>query len=98
MGTDGTGPTRPRRDVPGVRRRAGAYQPNGIAVLDLGAGPGFLAQFLLGVMPDLELTLLDFSAPMHDLARVRLAEHLHQVRFLHLGFKSPGLAPGSREL
>ena len=43
-----------------------------LVVLDLGSGPGFLAAHLLDVMPNLQLTLLDFSAAMHDLARQRL--------------------------
>lgn len=56
-------------------------------VLELGSGPGFLAAFLLEKLPHLRLTLLDFSAAMHDLAQIRLGEASNQVRFLELNFK-----------
>ena len=58
-------------------------------ILELGSGPGFLAEFLLDALPDLQLTLLDFSSVMHELARARLGSRAHQVRFLHSSFKSP---------
>jgi SAM-dependent methyltransferase len=59
-----------------------------LKVLDMGSGPGFLAEFLLESLPDLDLTLLDFSLPMHELARVRLSGRTARVRFEHLDFKS----------
>jgi SAM-dependent methyltransferase len=59
-----------------------------LAVLDLGSGPGFLAAHLLGVLPDLQLTLLDFSAPMHELARERLGPRAEQVCFVHRSFRA----------
>jgi SAM-dependent methyltransferase len=65
-----------------------------LRVLELGSGPGFLADFLLRAMPHLELTLLDFSPPMHDLARVRLKDRLSSVHFLSLSFRSPGWVHG----
>jgi ubiquinone/menaquinone biosynthesis C-methylase UbiE len=58
-------------------------------VLDLGSGPGFLAEFLLDALPGLQLTLLDYSSVMHDLARARLGSRARHVRFLHSSFKSP---------
>lgn len=58
-------------------------------VLELGSGPGFLAAHLLNVLPDLRMVLLDFSAPMHDLARTRLASHLDRVSFVERSFKDP---------
>ncbi len=57
-------------------RRIQARNPN---VLDLGSGPGFLADHLLNALPHMEVTLLDFSAVMHELARVRLRDHLAKV-------------------
>jgi SAM-dependent methyltransferase len=43
-------------------------------VLELGAGPGMLAEHLLQHVDTIEeYTLFDFSQPMHDLARERLA-------------------------
>ncbi len=66
-------------------RRLGARNPE---VLELGSGPGFLADLLLNALPNLEMTLLDFSPAMHELARIRLCDHRARVRFLHLSFKS----------
>jgi SAM-dependent methyltransferase len=66
-------------------------------VLELGSGPGFLAAFLLDTFPTLRLTLMDFSAPMHDLARDRLGPRAAHVTFLKRNFKDPdwpqGLGP-----
>jgi SAM-dependent methyltransferase len=68
-----------------------------LAVLDLGSGPGFLASHLLDVMPDLQLTLLDFSAAMHELARQRLGPRAEHVCFVHRNFRDAewplGLGP-----
>jgi SAM-dependent methyltransferase len=65
-----------------------------LKVLDLGSGPGFLGEFLLDAMPDLELTLLDFSPAMHELARIKLKVRAAKVAFLNLSFKSPDWASG----
>ncbi len=56
-------------------------------VLELGSGPGFLAQHLLERLPNVKMTLLDFSPAMHDLARARLAKFIHRVTFLERSFK-----------
>ncbi|MDO9477697.1 MAG: class I SAM-dependent methyltransferase, partial [Pseudohongiella sp.] len=45
-----------------------------IDLLELGSGPGFLAQYILNRIDGLNFTLLDFSEPMHELARQRLSE------------------------
>ena len=58
-------------------------------VLELGSGPGFLAAHLLVALPNLTMTLLDFSAAMNDLARARLAPHLQRVNFVERSFKDP---------
>jgi 16S rRNA G1207 methylase RsmC len=63
-------------------------------VLDLGAGPGFLAEFLLTQHAQLKVSLLDFSAPMHELAQIRLKNHAPQVRYLLRSFKDPGWIDG----
>lgn len=52
------------------------------SVLELGSGPGFLAQHLRQHMPELDLTLLDFSPAMHDLARERLGPLATGVEFV----------------
>ncbi len=63
-------------------------------VLELGSGPGFLAAVLLDALPALRLTLVDFSAPMHDLARARLGSRAAQVTFLQRSFKDPDWPQG----
>jgi ubiquinone/menaquinone biosynthesis C-methylase UbiE len=45
--------------------------PSG-SVLELGSGPGFLAERVLQELPELTYTLLDSSAAMQELARVRV--------------------------
>jgi SAM-dependent methyltransferase len=75
-------------------RWLGKHDPS---VLDLGSGPGFLAAFLLDAIPDVRLSLLDVSAPMHELARARLGQRAGQVLFLERSFKDSdwplGLGP-----
>src|SRR5687768_9932631 len=61
-----------------------------VTVLELGSGPGFLAVYLLDALPPICLTLLDFSAPMHNLARARLGQRATQVDFVERNFKEPG--------
>jgi len=65
-----------------------------LRVLELGSGPGFLAAYLLGVLPTAQLTLLDFSAAMHDLARERIGTALSHVRLIERSFKEPGWSRG----
>ena len=54
-----------------------ATQPSPVSrVLELGAGPGMLAEHLLQQVAAIEqYTLFDFSEPMHQLAHQRLAPH-----------------------
>jgi SAM-dependent methyltransferase len=60
------------------------------SVLELGAGPGFLAQRLLEAYPLVEYTALDLSPAMHALARARLGPLRARVRFMEADFKGPG--------
>jgi SAM-dependent methyltransferase len=57
-------------------------------ILELGSGPGFLAEHLLSEMPGLRLMLLDFSEAMHNLARARLGNFSDRVSFVLRDFKS----------
>lgn len=63
-------------------------------VLELGSGPGFLAAFLLDELPGLRLSLLDYSAAMHDLARSRLGDCVDRVVFLQRNFRDVDWAQG----
>jgi SAM-dependent methyltransferase len=58
-------------------------------ILELGSGPGFLAEHVLDRRASVaQYTLLDFSAPMHSLRRQRLHEHRSRTRFVQADFKN----------
>jgi SAM-dependent methyltransferase len=63
----------------------------GLSVLELGSGPGALAEQLLSRCPVGNYQLVDFSPPMHDLARERLDGDLRAV-FVLADFKDPAWA------
>lgn len=65
-----------------------------LSVLELGSGPGFLAAYILDVLHEAQLTLLDFSAPMHELARARLGARAKRVTFVERSFKESGWSHG----
>ncbi|MEJ6004641.1 class I SAM-dependent methyltransferase [Paucibacter sp. AS339] len=73
-----------RQGTPARRRR----------VLELGSGPGFLAQHLLQALPELDYVALDFSPAMHSLARERLGDLSQRVQFIERSFKDPDWAQG----
>ena len=56
-------------------------------ILELGSGPGFLAEHLLRRLPNVEYVALDFSGAMHELARSRLGELASRVKFIERSFK-----------
>jgi SAM-dependent methyltransferase len=58
-------------------------------VLELGSGPGFLAEQLLSQCPNIgRYTLLDFSEPMLEQSRSRLASYEDRTEFLRADFKT----------
>ena len=63
-------------------------------VLELGSGPGFLAEHLLTSVADLSYVLLDFSASMHQLAKARLGSFGAQVQFVERSFKQDNWPEG----
>ena len=63
------------------------------SVLELGSGPGFLAERVLQALPDVTYTLLDSSAAMQELARVRVGRGVG-VQFVGADFKRDGWADG----
>lgn len=67
---------------------------DGARVLELGSGPGFLAEHLLRAWPGLEYTALDFSPAMHQLAAERLGERAARVRFVERSFRAPAWVDG----
>ncbi|MEY4560896.1 MAG: hypothetical protein RLZZ618_173 [Pseudomonadota bacterium] len=70
----------------------GGVSPPVQRVLELGSGPGFLAEHLLSTHPALKAVLLDFSTPMHALARARLGPLASRAEFVTRSFKDPDWA------
>jgi len=54
---------------------------NEITVLDVGGGYGVVTEEVLGVFPRASVTLQDYSQPMLDQARQRLAAHSERVKY-----------------
>jgi tRNA (cmo5U34)-methyltransferase len=82
-----------RRVVPGydtlLERLVEAVPGDARSVLELGCGNGNLSLRLLEQAPAAELTLLDASAEMLEVARARLAEHreTRRLRFVQRTFE-----------
>ncbi len=91
-----TAQSRPEREsvFRALAAELGGLKTNEPHVLELGSGPGFLAQILLHAIPDIRLTLLDFSPAMHELARARIGEAMSQVHFVERNFKDPNWTDG----
>ena len=68
--------------------------PSLARLLELGSGPGFLAEHLLRALPDVHLVLLDFSPVMHQLAKHRLGPLVNRVEFIERNFKEPDWVTG----
>ena len=51
-------------------------------IVELGLGPGFLAEFLLERFPEVDYVGLDFSAPMIEIARRRLSAHDSRMSYV----------------
>lgn len=69
--------------------------PNSVnRILELGSGPGFLADFLLQALPTITYVALDFSPAMHQLAFKRLGELNSRIIFVERRFKEPAWSQG----
>ncbi|NOT28369.1 MAG: class I SAM-dependent methyltransferase [Acidobacteria bacterium] len=61
--------------------------PNGATALEIGSGPGLLAECILEACPNIEsYTLLDWSEHMLDLSKARLSR-FHAAQFIQADFK-----------
>jgi SAM-dependent methyltransferase len=67
---------------------------HGLAVLELGSGPGFLALRILEAFPTVAYVALDFSSSMHVLAKNRLGALADRVQFLEVDFKGSDWSVG----
>ena len=63
-------------------------------ILELGSGPGFLAQLMFQRIPEAHYCALDFSPAMHVLARARLALFLDRITFMERSFKNENWTDG----
>jgi SAM-dependent methyltransferase len=63
-------------------------------VLELGSGPGFLAEHLLRALPSIAYVAFDFSPAMHQLASERLGSLSSRVQFVQRSFREPGWPVG----
>jgi ubiquinone/menaquinone biosynthesis C-methylase UbiE len=60
-----------------------------IAVLDVGGGYGVVSEEVLGLFPRARVTLQDYSRPMLDAARQRLARHRDRVGYAVADLRDP---------
>ena len=64
-----------------------------LSVIELGAGPGFLALHILSKRSHIHYALLDFSTAMHTLAKRRLAPfESADLEYIECDFKTTGWA------
>jgi ubiquinone/menaquinone biosynthesis C-methylase UbiE len=69
------------------------HMPPVRSAIELGSGPGFLAEYILSRCPSIErYTLLDFSPHMLVISRKRLEAFRSRVSFLQVDFKQSGWA------
>ena len=59
-----------------------SHIPTNGCIVELGLGPGYLAEHLLDLLPGVHYFGIDFSRPMLDLARHRLRAHAPRVAYL----------------
>lgn len=64
-------------------------EQHSLHIIELGSGPGFLAAHLLQALPELRISLLDFSCAMHELAKQRLSEYADRITCIERDFKNP---------
>lgn len=69
-------------------------QGNSMRILELGSGPGFLAEHLLKALSSIEYVALDFSPAMHELATQRLGTLAERVRFVERSFRDESWPQG----
>jgi cyclopropane fatty-acyl-phospholipid synthase-like methyltransferase len=70
-----------------IAQELGLLYPHGLAVLELGSGPGFLALRILEKLHTAAYVALDFSSSMHALAKERLGALASRVQFVESDFK-----------
>jgi SAM-dependent methyltransferase len=69
---------------------AGATPGGELRILELGSGPGYLAEQICSRVPVARYTALDVSAPMHAIAAVRLSQWRAKVDLIEIDYRVPG--------
>ena len=72
--------------------------PHNPLILELGSGPGVLAERILRRIPEVRYTALDYSPAMHELARNRLQPFAGRIEFVERSFKSETWTEGLQPL
>ena len=67
-----------------------------VEVLDIGAGYGIVSEEALKAFPNARVTLLDYSAPMLERARQRLAAYADRTAFVTADLSTPAWTDGLR--
>jgi len=67
-----------------IRSELESLAPSDGRIVELGIGPGYLAQHLLTHLAHIEYFGVDFSSPMLDIARQRLSPFGERVRYLQV--------------
>ena len=70
-----------------IAEELGCLDGSPCTVLELGSGPGFLAQRILEALSSVNYIALDFSASMHNLAKERLGDRSRGVQFVEADFR-----------
>lgn len=74
-----------------------ALRSSSLRILELGSGPGFLAERLLRDHSQVSYVALDFSPAMHELAAQRLSAFSDRVSFVERSFREPEWPSGLGE-
>jgi SAM-dependent methyltransferase len=69
---------------------AAATPGGGLRILELGSGPGYLAEQICSRVPVARYTGLDVSAPMHAIAAARLSQWKALVDLIEVDYRVPG--------
>ncbi|MFD1121445.1 class I SAM-dependent methyltransferase [Methylophilus flavus] len=70
------------------------FPAGAVRILELGSGPGFLAEHLLQALPESQYVALDFSAAMHALARQCVGPGREHIHFIERNFLTPDWSQG----
>lgn len=77
-----------------LQKEIAAHGTPCLRILELGSGPGFLAEHLLRAFSSASYVALDFSSAMHELAATRLGSAASRVEFVNRSFRDSEWSDG----